>query len=140
MDYWSRASRGSQSRVCGPFHPTILDRNPNMDKAMAERSIGVEVYGKTIPDLCRQFPVGADREVIDRTGLTGWYDIYLELASEDLFPSGPRPDDSAEPSLSPGEKAAHIAGAVRKLGLKLDPGKASFPFLMIDSVERASEN
>ena len=127
-------------RVCGPFHPTILDRNPNMNEAVAERSIGVETYGQTIQGLCRQFSVGADREVIDRTGLTGIYDIHLELASEDLFPSGPRPDDSADPLPSPGEKAAHIAAAVRKLGLKLEPGKAAFPFLVIDRVERPSEN
>jgi uncharacterized protein (TIGR03435 family) len=128
-------------RVCGPFHPTALDRNPNMDSAAAERSIGVETHGQTIQGLCRQFSVGADREVIDRTGLAGMYDIHLELASEDLFPGGPRPDDSAEPlPPSPQEKAAHIATAVSKLGLKLEPSKTPFPFLVIDRVERPSEN
>ena len=127
-------------KVCGFFRPAVLDRNPNMDRAVAERSIGVETYGQTIQDLCRQFSIGADREVVDRTGLTGVYDIHLELASEDLFPSGPGPEDSAGPSPSPGERAAHIAAAVRKLGLKLEPGKASFPFLVIDRVERPSEN
>jgi uncharacterized protein (TIGR03435 family) len=127
-------------RVCGPFRPTILDRNPNIDRAVAERAIGVEAYGQTIGGLCRQFSVGADRDVIDRTGLTGMYDIHLELASQDLFPSGPRPEDSGDPPPTPEEKAAHIGAAVRKLGLKLEPGKAPAPLLVVERVQRPSEN
>jgi uncharacterized protein (TIGR03435 family) len=130
----------SVPRICGPFRPTVLDRNPNIDLAEVERSIGVETYGQTIQGLCRQFSFGADRKVIDRTGLAGRYNIHLELALEDLFPGGPRPNDSAEPPPpSPEERAAHIATAVRKLGLKLEPSKAPFPYLVIDRVERPSE-
>jgi uncharacterized protein (TIGR03435 family) len=121
----SRKLSQSVPRICGPFRPTVLDRNPNIDRAAAERSIGVDTYGQTIQGLCRQFSAGADRAVIDRTGLPGMYDIHLELASEDLFPAHARPDDSAEPlPRSPEEKAAQIATTVRKLGLKLEPSKA----------------
>ena len=74
-----------------------------------------------------EFSVGADREVIDRTGLTGQYDVHLELASEDLFPSGPRRDDAAEPPFSPEDRTAHITSAVRRLGLRLEPGKQPAP-------------
>jgi bla regulator protein blaR1 len=124
---------------CGPFRPSILDRNHDMDRNVAERTIGVETHGQTMPVLCLQFSVGAQRDVIDRTGLTGQYDIHLELASQDLFPSGP-PKDDAEPPPSPEEKLSHIAAAVQKLGLKLEPAKAPMPFVVIDRVERPTEN
>jgi uncharacterized protein (TIGR03435 family) len=127
-------------RICGPFRATMLDRNPNMDRAVMDRAIGVETFGQTMAGLCRQFSVAADREVIDRTGLTGAYDIHLDLALQDLFPAGPGPDDPAEPPSGAEEKSAHIAAAVRKLGLKLESGKTSAPFAVIDRVERPSEN
>ena len=126
-------------RVCGGFRPTAVERNPNLDRVAAERTIGVDTYGQTIENLCRQFSVGADREVVDRTGVTGQFDIHLELAGQDLFP-GPRPDDSGDPPPSPEEKAAHIAAAVRKLGLKLEPGKTTAPWIVIERVERPTAN
>jgi uncharacterized protein (TIGR03435 family) len=127
-------------RVCGPFHPSILDRNPNVDRALAERSIGLDTYGQTMAALTLQFSVSTDRDVIDWTGLTGQYDIHLDLASQDLFPPPPATGDDAEPPPSAAEKVAHIAAAVQKLGLKLEPGKAPAPFLVIDHVERPSPN
>jgi uncharacterized protein (TIGR03435 family) len=127
-------------RVCGPFRPSILDRNPNTDQAVAERSIGLDTWGQTMRMLSNQFSVSTDREVIDRTGLTGTYDIHLELASEDLFPPRAQIGDNAEPPLSPEQKLARIAAAVQKLGLKLEAGKAPMPFLVIDRVERPTEN
>ena len=45
-------------RVCGPFHPTILDRNPNMNEAVAERSIGVERTGKRSRACAANSPLG----------------------------------------------------------------------------------
>ena len=35
------------------LHPSVLDRNPDTDRASAERSIGVETYGQTMEGLCR---------------------------------------------------------------------------------------
>jgi bla regulator protein blaR1 len=124
---------------CGPFRPSILDRNHDMDRNVAERTIGVETHGQTLPMLCLQFSVGAQRDVIDRTGLTGQYDIHLELASQDLFPSGP-PKDDAEPPPSPEEKASHIAAAVQKLGLKLEAAKAPVPTVIIERIDRPTAN
>jgi bla regulator protein blaR1 len=124
---------------CGPFRPSIFDRNPDMDRDIADRMIGVETHGQTVAVLCRQFSVGAERDVIDRTGLTGQYDIHLELASQDLFPSG-SPKDNAEPPPSPEEKASHIAAAVQKLGLKLEAGKIPIPTVIIERIERPTAN
>lgn len=127
-------------RVCGPFRPSILDRNPNIGRAEADRSIGLDTWGQNMGMLSMQFSVSTGREVIDRTGLTGRYDIHLELASLDLFPSTPGDADTADLPPTPDQQIAHIAAAVRKLGLDLQASKAPMPFLVIEHVERPSEN
>jgi uncharacterized protein (TIGR03435 family) len=59
---------------------------------------------------------------------------------EDLYPADARPLDGEGPFPGPEEKMSHIAAAVRKLGLRLEAGKASAPFVAIDHVERPGEN
>ena len=60
--YGPRQPGVSPPRVCGAFRPTIFDRNPNLESAVAERTIGVDTYGQRMADLCRQFSLAADRE------------------------------------------------------------------------------
>jgi uncharacterized protein (TIGR03435 family) len=77
----------------------------------------------------------AGRPVIDRTGLTGTFDIHLEWEGNDPNAS---PPDGAAASEPP---STSIVSAIRKqLGLQLDPGKGPREFLVIDHVERPSEN
>lgn len=64
------------------------------------------------------------RPVVDKTGLTGFYDFKLEWT----------PDDSDTPGPS-------IFTAIQEqLGLKLEPQKAPVKVLVIESAEKASEN
>ncbi len=66
-----------------------------------------------------------DRMVIDNTGLTGGYDLTLEWT--------PNPSaDSAEPSL--------FTALQEQLGLKLESTKAPVEIIVIDNIERPSEN
>jgi uncharacterized protein (TIGR03435 family) len=66
----------------------------------------------------------ADRIVIDKTGLTGEYEIELTWA-----PDG-QPD--AGPSI--------FTAVQEQLGLKLEPAKAPLDVVVIDHLERPSEN
>jgi len=66
----------------------------------------------------------ADRIVIDKTGLTGEYDVELTWA-----PDG-QPD--AGPSI--------FTAVQEELGLKLEPAKAPLDVVVIDHLERPSEN
>jgi uncharacterized protein (TIGR03435 family) len=63
----------------------------------------------------------------DRTGLTGLYDFTLHYS-----PVEPPPPDSTEPSI--------YTALEQQLGLKLEKVKEHVPVLIIDSVERPSEN
>jgi uncharacterized protein (TIGR03435 family) len=122
---------------CGFFHPTNFDPAHPDDESKAH-TVGVDTNGQTMAGLCRQFSVHLDRDVVNRTGLTGAYDIHLDLTMADLFPTGPRAD--AAPGETPNDFADSIFAAVQKLGLKLESSKEPATFLVIDHVERPSGN
>ena len=72
------------------------------------------------------------REVSDKTGLTGTYDIVLKYTPDDNFDLDSPPTNAAGPSL--------FAALQEQLGLKLTSKKASLKFMVIDSVEKANGN
>jgi uncharacterized protein (TIGR03435 family) len=69
-----------------------------------------------------------ERTVIDKTGLTGAYDLHLQWAP-DLTSA---PDSGSFPSI--------FTALQEQLGLKLQPDKGSVKTLLIDHLERPSEN
>lgn len=91
---------------------------------------GIEIRHETMqeiasalycPNCTRQ---AADRPVFDKTGLSGYYDLTLNWT-----PSNTANDTAASgPSIS--------TALEEQLGLKLQPGKASIDFLVIDRAER----
>ncbi len=80
-------------------------------------------------------PMGLNRPVIDKTGLTGRFDFTLEWAREPRMSAAP---DSPAPS--PPAGPTPLQALRDQLGLKLEPAKATLPILFIDKVERPSEN
>jgi len=75
------------------------------------------------------------RPVIDKTGITGSHNFQMEVPIED-YPRSP--DAFAQAGASAG---AVIFGALeRQLGLKLESGKAPVDVLVIDHIEKPSEN
>jgi uncharacterized protein (TIGR03435 family) len=83
--------------------------------------------------------LGLGREVVDRTGLTGRYDFTLRFAPE----VGSIPVINGQAAGVPAEDAAlpSIFTAVQEqLGLRLESTKGTVEGLMIDHVERPSEN
>jgi uncharacterized protein (TIGR03435 family) len=98
---------------------------------------GFEMQG-TMADLCTFFSTRMDRAVIDETGLAGMFAIHLDFSVGEV---GYR--DSNDPGAAPVDAAsifAALRGAVRKLGLQLDATRGPGEFLVIDHVERPSEN
>jgi bla regulator protein blaR1 len=81
------------------------------------------------------------RPVIDKTGLTGTFDVHLRWA-RDPEPTGIRPpDDSAAPTPSPEPAGPSIFDAMQEqLGLKLESGRGPVEYLIVDHVERPSAN
>ena len=90
---------------------------------------------------------GLDRPVVDKTGISGIFNLRLKFAKDQatagfLPPSIP----GIEPRPAPPEVASEPAGpsiftAIQEqLGLKLDPARGPGEFIVIDHVEKPSEN
>jgi uncharacterized protein (TIGR03435 family) len=87
----------------------------------------------SMQEAANNFSASVDRPVLDRTGLTGDYDFDLEFQFE-IIPGAPR--------LLPGRfpDASALSTSLQDVGLRLVPTKAPVEFLVIDRVEKPSEN
>jgi uncharacterized protein (TIGR03435 family) len=85
-------------------------------------------------------PSLADRPVVDKTGLTGYYDLALPTpALQPPPPSQPvAPQPDAQSPLS--EDQSIFMALTEALGLRLQPAKGRVETLVIDHVERPTEN
>ncbi|HEV2690592.1 MAG TPA: TIGR03435 family protein [Bryobacteraceae bacterium] len=115
-----RTPPGQKSPVyCGFF-------NRGIDAWLNRTLAGV---GVGIPGLVGEISQKLDRVVIDKTGLTGKYDIHLvwdrKVTAEGKAASA---DDDAGPSL--------FAALEDQLGLTLEPDKAPVKVIVIDHIER----
>jgi uncharacterized protein (TIGR03435 family) len=82
--------------------------------------------------------IHAHRPVVDRTGLTGFYDFTLEWSSDDAQQSALA---TAGVPKDPDAVGSPLFTAVQEqLGLKLETSKAPVEVLVIDQAERPSEN
>jgi uncharacterized protein (TIGR03435 family) len=82
------------------------------------------------------------RDVIDKTGFAGKFDLHLEFALDDAISGLPfpaRPADSDQPADLLARPTIMIA-IQEQLGLKLESTKGPVEVLVVDRVERPTEN
>lgn len=89
----------------------------------------VDFYGAPIATLAVVLSNRVGRPVVDKTGLTGRYDIQLEM---------PQPGQRADGGQDPG--ASIFTVVQEELGLRLESAKGKVETLVIDRVERPAEN
>ena len=78
-----------------------------------------------------------DRPVVDQTGLSGRYDFTLVWRPEQLAPAGP----NAPPPPADLESRSDIFTAFQEqLGLKIEAAKAPVEVMVIDKVQKPSDN
>jgi len=83
------------------------------------------------------------RTVIDKTGLTGRYDVKLHWTPEGAGNAvpGPGPAGAVVPEPPPVDRGPALFTAVEEqLGLKLESARGPVEVVVIDSVHRPSEN
>ena len=91
--------------------------------------------------LSAEFSALLDRRVDDRTGIEGTFDIHLDVAFDGLFTRFDHRPATGDTSQQPGADPLEVLGsALRKLGLRLEAASGPETFIVIDSVERPSEN
>ncbi len=116
-----------------------LEHLQNGQSVLLMGSPGWRIIGKgMLNDRLLGGIVGAgmvdDRTVVDHTGLKGTYDIVLNWS--------PAPPANAQPGTADNNDAGPdiVTALQEQLGLKLVPGKAQVEIVVIDHIERPSEN
>ncbi len=86
----------------------------------------------SMADLADALAARLDRDVIDKTGITGKYDFHVK----------PLPGAHYDPKRSTVENTdfGGIIEGVKNLGLRLESGKADTTVIVIDHIERPAEN
>lgn len=117
-----------QAPPCGAFSP--------------DGKGGTRTYDQTMAGLAAQFSVLLDRRVVDRTGVAGNFDIHLAVDFNDLFArlngGPPEGDGSQHPDRI--DPLGALGAAVRELGLRLESATDDQITIVIDHVERPSDN
>ncbi len=101
----------------------------------------------TMARLIEILSMALDRRVVDRTGLTGTYDVTLDFSPEGMGPGpkpmlmGPRPEaGGGNPAEAPGDSddsgPTIFTALQEQLGLKLESRKGPVDLLVVDSVEK----
>jgi uncharacterized protein (TIGR03435 family) len=97
----------------------------------------LNVDEETVDFFSKLLGLVLDRPIINKTELPGKYNFHLEFAVDQSTPGalqgfGPPSDAAPAPSI--------FTVVQQELGLRLEPTKGPREFLVIDSVERPSEN
>jgi uncharacterized protein (TIGR03435 family) len=129
-------------------HPRDAEKSsmPACGKVKTSRGgpvVTVDISGATIADLCSQLNLVMDREVIDRTGLAGRFDIHLEVTPADLQPkfvAGRAADQPDQPTADEKDGPSISLALQQQLGLKLETGRGPVPVLVVDHIERPTDN
>jgi uncharacterized protein (TIGR03435 family) len=105
---------------------------------------GFQMKAATMAELCAGFSVLLDQHVIDKTGIGGRFNFDLDLSAEDPGllnrpRSLPAESDPTMPRTPPILFNAAEIG-MKKLGLNIEPTEGPGEVLVIDHIERPSEN
>jgi uncharacterized protein (TIGR03435 family) len=115
-----------------PGQPPVL---PCGGMAMGRESL--RGAGMAVSQLAPMLSRKLGRSVVDKTGLTGKYDISMEWTSDDAQGSPSQPDPAASPS---DVDAPFFTALQEQLGLKLESQKGPVPVVVVDHAEKPSEN
>jgi uncharacterized protein (TIGR03435 family) len=129
-------------------HPRSAERSSTPPCGKVKISNGgqvvtVDIPGATIANLCSQLNLAMDREVIDRTGLAGRFDIHLEVTPADMRPTfvaGRVLDQPDQPAAADKDGPSISVALQQQLGLKLEKGRGPVPVLVLDHIERLKDN
>ena len=97
-------------------------------------SAGMDASGWEIAKLAHVFGGYLNRPVIDRTGIAGAFDFHLDL------PPLPPPGSGGMDDPNTPDVFGSVTEAAHKLGLKLEPVKVPVEYVVIDHIERPTEN
>src|SRR5262245_47509646 len=141
-DAWRAAAR-ARSVPAGPPPPPPPPPQPGEPVAPCTTGggRGGYLFGGTMPllVLTQMLSRIVDRPVIDKTGLSGNFDFTLVFAA-DQPSSTPSPPGVPPPPAAIADAPSLPTALQEQLGLRLESERGSIEYLVIDRVERPTEN
>jgi uncharacterized protein (TIGR03435 family) len=132
--------RGGPGRAGGPPPPPDFDAPP----VCGQRGGGfgrMRGGGATMGDFAAMISGTAQRVVIDKTGLSGYYDFALTYTpSGDQLPQGPPPPGAPPPPPIDPDGPNFFTALQEQLGLKLENQRGPVEVVVIDSIQQPTEN
>ena len=116
---------------CGGLRRQIVNPCP-------DRIDRIDAVGMAMPALVEMLSNEVGRTVVDTTGFAGVFNVRLEFAPDlpgfDTGPASVRPSASVAPGLT------LFTALQEQLGLRLVPAQGPVDVIVIERVERPSEN
>jgi uncharacterized protein (TIGR03435 family) len=125
--------------VVGRPLPLLADGQHRCRNMVSPSSVDFE--GGTLSMFASSLGMVLDRPVIDRTGITSYFEIHLVFSPDDS--AAPRPvtaDPGASAAVTSPDAPSIFQAIQEQLGLRLVPAKGPVDVLVIDHIERPSEN
>jgi uncharacterized protein (TIGR03435 family) len=120
--------------------PTLASDQHYCRNMVSPRGL-VDFEGGTLSMCAGLLNLLLDRPVIDKTGLTGYFKIRLVFSPDDTAPPRLATPNPGAPNEARAGDAPDIFQAIQEqLGLKLVAAKGPVDVLVIDHIERPSEN
>jgi uncharacterized protein (TIGR03435 family) len=109
------------------------DGKPSMGIRWAKDTATVRAFSMTAwAGFLSQPVAGVGRPVLDKTGLTSTYDFPINWS---VYSAG-----AGAPLGSPEDNTASIFGALKEVGLQLQPATGPVEYILIDNAEKPTEN
>jgi uncharacterized protein (TIGR03435 family) len=102
-------------------------------------SLQMEIPKATMARFANILTSMVDLPVVDRTGLTGMYEIGFDVPSQDVWRAVMMPMPGKIPRAAPPPKAptgGSIFQSVQSLGLRLEKGKATIDAIVVEHIEK----
>jgi uncharacterized protein (TIGR03435 family) len=121
--------------------PKFHEAKPDSRQMIRRRGASITGEAAGVGMLVLNLANALERPVLDKTGLTGRYDFKLEWSlSADRQPGSVAETGGEAPKASEPSGPALFAALQEQLGLRLEAQKAPAETLVIDHVDRPSEN
>jgi uncharacterized protein (TIGR03435 family) len=100
----------------------------------------VEAEGATLAEFAQVLSIFLDRPVVDRSALEGRFDIHIEFSADETTPGLRGPVSDPSPPAADSNRPSIFTAIQEQLGLQLQSATGPVESLVIDHVERPSEN
>ncbi len=137
----------SVSVVQGKGGATVSDGTGKQQRMVPSpdgKSMRFEITGATLAELAEGLSPMTDHPIVDMTGLTGKYQITLDISMQEIMnaaraaganvpPAAVDPNKPAEGASDPGSS---VFTSFQALGLKLEARKTPMTMIVVDSIEK----